>query len=140
MSADRGFHQHRLEFTDDVGRLETELALLWEKENAAVHGTDHGLGLLQNLCVSRGNHPFQLFSGAKIIHKVTDDERRVVATVVQWLGTNIGRAFLETAFRNAGWEITMRPAATPTPQRCPDCGKTEHISGECPARTDSGYY
>ena len=42
-------------------------------------------------------------------HQVTDSERMVAATVVQWLGTNVGRGFLYEAFRRAGWVIKMEP-------------------------------
>jgi hypothetical protein len=95
-----GFHAKRTEFKDDTGRLEKSLANLWNKENQPKKNVNFGMGILQDLCYKhRGEY-----------HCVIDEEHRaVVATIIQWLGTNIGRCFLEQAFREAGWKIVMHP-------------------------------
>ena len=48
-----------------------------------------------------------------LVEKITKRDRMIVATVIQWLGTNIGRCFLETAFRKAGWTLKMEPIRKP---------------------------
>lgn len=42
----------------------------------------------------------------KTLLDITPRDRFVVATIIQWLGTNVGSSFLETALNNAGFKIT----------------------------------
>ena len=110
-SADRGLHRTRVEIDDHTGRLEKALADLWESKNIPDPSLNYGCGLLQNLCLRGSRYALSPSDRVQVLHKVTDDERRVVATVVQWLGTPVGRCFLEEAFRKAGWSISMQPNA-----------------------------
>ena len=39
---------------------------------------------------------------------ITQRDALVAATVVQWIGTNVGRSFLTEAFRDVGYEVVLR--------------------------------
>lgn len=100
-SKNTGFHEKRTKINDSTGKLEKSLADLWDKENIPNRNVNYGMGILQDLCYNNR-------CGDYYAH-IDEDTRAVVATVVQWLGTNIGRCFLEQAFREADWTIIMHP-------------------------------
>lgn len=108
-SADRGIFYDRTKINDHVGRLEKALAEKWEEDNKPNAGLNFGNGTLQDLFCRRGQVLYDME------HEITASERMVAATVVQWLGTNIGRCFIESAFRRAGWSIQMKPNAGALP-------------------------
>ena len=72
----------------------------WESENEPLHYINNGHGLLQDLFIERKG-----FTDRTMIHEITEDERMVCATVVQWLGTNCGMSFLGRALNQCGYEI-----------------------------------
>lgn len=82
------------------GPLEKAFADLWEKENEMDSNINYGNGVLQGLFSERAR--WQIIHR----HEVSDDERMIAATVVQWLGTNCGRAFMEEALGKCGLKIT----------------------------------
>ncbi len=95
----RGNCYNRTEFNP----VEKALADHWESENARAHNVNYGQGILQDLF----GEPHPVF-GSRIpsfIHVVTPTERWIVATVIQWLGTNCGQSFLQEAFAKAGLKI-----------------------------------
>lgn len=98
-------HKNRGRFYDRTKHnpLEKALADGWEKENVRRPNVNLGQGILQDLFIERGDH---VALSNKLVHRITDDERMVAATVVQWLGTNCGRCFLEECLRECGYEIT----------------------------------
>jgi hypothetical protein len=98
---DRGYYYERTKHNP----LEKALADGWEKENIPQAGRNYGHGLLQDLFMER-ERPF--IRSAKPIHRITDDERMIAATVVQWLGTNCGRSFLEECMKEAGYEFVRK--------------------------------
>ncbi len=88
------YSQNRLGINDYTGRCEQALHDLWQKENAENNPwtCNENLGLLQELIRHR----------PEIADKyLTTRERKLIATVIQWLGTNCGRAFLDSANYNA---------------------------------------
>lgn len=91
---DRGYQYQRTEHD----RLEKAFADLWEARNGNRVGIDFGHGILQDLFMGKNGWT----------HIVTDQERYVAATVVQWLGTNCGFAFLQEALAKVGHRITGR--------------------------------
>jgi hypothetical protein len=74
--------------------LEKAFADHWEVQNNTRTSSYHGVGLLQALFHSAGHE-----------HHVTASERFVVATVVQWLGTNVGFGFLMSVLRKSNMRI-----------------------------------
>ncbi len=74
----------------------------WLQENAPVTGVNNGHGILQDLFISRGENMF----GRKVIEEINNRDRMIVATVIQWLGSNIGICFLNEALSRFGAKIT----------------------------------
>lgn len=83
--------------------LEKALADHWESENERRSHINFGQGVLQDLF----GRPHDKFGHRlpSFIHIITAKERWVVATVIQWLGTNCGQSFLGEAFKKAGFKI-----------------------------------
>ncbi len=66
----------------------------WQQENAPVAGVNCGHGILQDLFIESGD--LMGFS-KKVIEKINNRDRMIVATVIQWLGSNVGMCFLNEA-------------------------------------------
>jgi hypothetical protein len=77
----------------------------WEEENEERAWLNHGNGILQDLFID--NH-------GNWVHEITDQERVVAATVVQWLGTNCGWAWLEETLKQC--EYKLEPI-----EKCNEC-------------------
>jgi hypothetical protein len=77
----KGKHQHR--FKDNP--LEKVFAEKWEKLNTDHLGQLDGFGTLDYMLAEDNNHPRG---------EVTDRDREVTATVIQWLGSPIGQSFV----------------------------------------------
>lgn len=92
-----GFWKSRLGKKDFTGRWEQAFSDEWARENSEDSGVAEGVGLLQclvNQLVRSGEIPGNYF--------LTERERRLCGTVIQWLGTNCGRGFLEAVFVRVG--------------------------------------
>ena len=79
----------------------------WSKENKKNPGTNYGHGILQDLFFS--GHVFASILSTDIpkCHLViTKRDRLIVATVIQWLGTNVGFCWLRETLKIAGYKIT----------------------------------
>ena len=77
--------------------LERAFAHEWEKRNTDPMCTsiNFGMGTLQDLMVRNGTGNF-------IEYYITPREAKIVATVIQWLGTSVGFAFILTALEQCG--------------------------------------
>lgn len=95
-----GFHFDRTRLDDRTGRLEKALADEWARENE----TRYNYGILQLLMLQAAPK-----EGPEFDPWLTERERKIVAMVVQWLGTNCGRSFLYEASRRAGKEFECYP-------------------------------
>jgi len=112
---DRGYKYERV--FQSNGDLEKAFADLWEEANGSNRGAvNFGQGLLQDLFMERDT-----FNWASCVHQITDNERYVAATVVQWLGTNCGFAFLMEALRKAGYRIVDEREPNTTTYKVPKC-------------------
>lgn len=89
---------HRTQWND----LEKVLARKWHEENKPRPGTNYGQGILQDLFITGGDN---IFTFPRVFHHVTNLERFVAATVIQWIGTNCGLGFLREALREVGLHI-----------------------------------
>ncbi len=96
---DRGDYYKRTEFNP----LEKALADQWESDNVPRSHINFGQGILQDLFGIP--HPTFGHRMASFSHIIQPKERWVVATVIQWLGTNCGQSFLHEAFKKAGFKI-----------------------------------
>lgn len=96
----------------------------WEKECAAVRGTNYGQGILQDLMLVPNNHApdrfkglwptFDVFGwwGVRWAFVINQRDATIAATVVQWLGTNCGFCFLEKVLRRCGYRLVRDKCAT----------------------------
>lgn len=75
----------------------------WLRENKIRPGFNSGHGILQGLFIDYKD-PFSSFSGKQVL-EITPRDRQVVATVIQWLGSNVGFCFLEETLKDCGYVI-----------------------------------
>ncbi len=109
----RGLHSHRLRPEANCPR-EVAFAEEWEKENNRDQFTTRA-SLLQQLMLLYSEHPRRGFFrdylcafGApyrKVAFRIRRRDAVIVATIIQWLGSNIGFCFLEMALRRCGYKI-----------------------------------
>jgi hypothetical protein len=76
---------------------------VWIKENMPLGYINQGHGILQNLFIETA--PPSAIKCNKIIHRITPKERMIVATVIQWLGSNCGMGFLHEVLSKFGYVI-----------------------------------
>lgn len=76
----------------------------WLQENAPVSGVNCGHGILQDLFIEN-NNPLGTMSRGKVIEEISSRDRMIVATVIQWLGSNCGMCFLNEALSRFGARI-----------------------------------
>lgn len=77
----------------------------WLKENLPEPGINYGRGVLQDLfTATRDNNPTKQ---QIILEEMTNRDRMIVATVIQWLGSNCGMAFLGDSLGRFGAKIIM---------------------------------
>lgn len=101
----RSLDYRRVEWDKANGRgdsLEVAFADVWEDENQARPGLNFGHGILQDLMFKRDCSPLPRTVCRMIIGQ---RDAAIVATVVQWLGTNVGGGFLHKVFQRAGWRL-----------------------------------
>jgi hypothetical protein len=75
----------------------------WLKENKIDFGLNSGRGILQGLFADNNQHKPALMRGFDI--EITKRERMIAATVIQWLGSNVGFCFLQETLKDCGYEI-----------------------------------
>lgn len=84
------YWKHRIsdETPEDWKRIEKALADEWAEWNDPKRYG--GMGILQDLMLGT----YKLENPEEFDPWVSDRERKIVATIVQWMGTNVGRSFL----------------------------------------------
>ena len=104
-----GHSSHRL--TSKHGGVERSFAKIWRKINTPTPGLHGGQGILQAL----------LDADCGLL---SEREHRIVATVIQWLGSAIGSGFLDEVNAESGDQVRayLRPRSTPStiPATTPD--------------------
>ena len=106
-----GIHRKRL---NKHNPREVAFSKAWKEENIP---RSDGTFLLQKLMFDFSNKPEEGFYAVgslllregivyeKLIHEVTQRDAKVVATVIQWLGTNCGLSFLSQALKKCNLKI-----------------------------------
>lgn len=83
---------------------EEVIAGLWEEANRALQ--PHRGGILHDLMARQKGGPIDLpLWMCRAAFRLTNRDRAIVATVVQWLGTNVGWCFLERCVRACGYRL-----------------------------------
>lgn len=99
--------QHKgLRFTrTEQNPREAAFQKFWEAENteSIKYNGSNEVDLLQFLFTEYVGTLF--FHWRKRAKTITDRERMIVATVIQWFGSNVGFCFLERMLKSAGYEI-----------------------------------
>lgn len=88
----------------DTPTLEESFAYEWEAENVPQPGVNQGHGVLQNLMFDPTSGRGWRSDGV-CREVITQRDARIVATIVQWLGTNVGSGFLHRVFEKAGYQL-----------------------------------
>ena len=108
-----GVHVKRL--NKEHNPREVAFFKLWQKENHYDQNSK-GVSLLQHLMIERASEPkegfVRDFSGMsvfgqymKVHHHINQKEAEIVATTIQWLGSNVGMCFLGQALKECGKKI-----------------------------------
>lgn len=79
----------------------------WQHENDVTEklATNFGFGILQDLLIAKGR--VGTFERRAVI-RITPTHRFVVATVIQWLGSNVGFSFLQNCLEKCGYDLVKR--------------------------------
>lgn len=110
----KGLNQHRLK----QNPLENAYAIAWENENIGRTGRPDGRGYLDYLLAENRNDP---------MGEVTDRDRVVAATVIQWLGSPVGSSFVQRVLS----EFERAQAEQEAEGRCYRCWH-KYCDGHCP--------
>ena len=78
----------------------------WVKQNQPNAGINYGHGVLQDLFFIEDEK--SQFRNPKCHTVINERDRFIVATVIQWLGTNVGMSFLESALNKCGHRIEKK--------------------------------
>lgn len=105
---DIGYMHHRIRYDSQPISMERLYAREWRKECKKKAWLNNGHGLLQDLFIFDNTFQKGVFGRKEYIHKLTKMERVIVATVIQWLGTNCGRCFIEKVLNKAGYKIVKK--------------------------------
>lgn len=105
---DLAHEQHRGYFEERCNHNPREKAFRdhWLKENDPRAGVNHGNGILQDLFIAVDNKS-PLFS-RRYLELIQPRDCAIVATAIQWLGTNVGWCFLEETMKDCGYHIMNR--------------------------------
>jgi len=109
----KGYCHSRTKFVDPINNdpnREKAFSQNWRKVNKKQAGINYGLGVLQDLLIEQPVNPIK---PARMILKVSRRERFIVATVIQWLGSNCGFIFLDEALKKCGYKIVKDEKKTP---------------------------
>ncbi len=98
-SENLGWKTNRLKF--DPNDKENAFSQHWKEENRKNRGMNYGRGILQDLFFEKSDS----MHTPKCFLKITNRDRLVTATVIQWLGTNVGFCWLREALKKAGYEV-----------------------------------
>ena len=102
-SKNLGWKTERLKF--DKKDIENALSKHWQKENKKRPGINFGYGILQDLFFETIGNPLNILARTICHLRINNRDRLIAATVIQWLGTNVGFCWLKEALKNAGYKI-----------------------------------
>ena len=99
----QGLDRHRLK-NPECSKLERAFADAWEDKNKP-GPLDFGHGILQDLMFR--NRPGEIVDRhfKRVPFWITQREAVIVATIIQWLGTNCGFGFLRTVLQKCDYAI-----------------------------------
>lgn len=87
------------------GRMEKAFAEHWDREQKPKAYVNYGVGALAWIVTGRFEKNIFGHDWTPHPEELTQRDATVAASVVQWLGTNVGFCFLEETLRDAGYRI-----------------------------------
>lgn len=132
----RGMSYRRIEHS----HREHAFAKAWERENTPTVGAGlRDFGVVQALMFNQNPHA----AGAPRAHPcfwweyplrfwITNKEAAIAATVIQWLGSNVGFDFLRRTLAACGYKVVRDPEWLAAPDLCELCkgrGRIARIDG-----------
>lgn len=94
----RGYYYDRIKHESSA--REKAFIDAWEKECELRPGINSGFGLLQDLFIDE----IGSFLNEKVKYVITQHDAWIVATAIQWLGSNVGMCFFGEVFEKMGYE------------------------------------
>ena len=85
---------------------ERVIAAMWQKECRRDASVNSGLGIAQGLLTKASEYFFQPHGG--FVAVLGNREAMIAATMIQWLGTNVGMCFVTEALRRMGYKVEKR--------------------------------
>lgn len=98
-----GYMHHRMKYDCEQSQREKALARAWRKENMCRSWLNSGFGILQDLFINT-EHKDRTYHFPITI--ITNRDRVIAATVIQWLGSNCGFAWLNDVMKKCGYKIS----------------------------------
>lgn len=92
-----GYRVERIESND----REKAFFEQWLKENEPIAGLNNGNGILQDLFIENDG----FLGHRRTVEFINERDRYIVATIIQWLGSNVGMGFLHAALQRFGARI-----------------------------------
>jgi len=86
----------------NLGEREKAFASHWEEENKKNPMLNSGQGILQNKFIIGEPYNYKRILNILPLHRL------IVATVIQWLGSNCGFCFLEECLDKCGYRIVKK--------------------------------
>lgn len=77
---------------------------VWMHKNYPNPHTNDGQGILQGLFIENKGEIFAL-PGGRVVERINNRDRMIVATIIQWLGSNVGMGFLHEVLHIFGAHI-----------------------------------
>lgn len=68
----------------------------WRKNNTKCSWINRGNGILQDLFIA---------DDGSWHHVMSPNDKLIASTIIQWLGSNCGMAFMEEALKDCGYKI-----------------------------------
>jgi hypothetical protein len=102
------------------GQINLEKIFMEEWDSLNLPKRFHGMGIAQALMIIRDKEakefdgPDKDFTHVRsfcsherevCVYDLTEREQRIIATIIQWLGTNVGFSFLSTCLKKANYDI-----------------------------------
>lgn len=125
LEQNRGVGHERVKYKFINKRINPELVFQqeWDKINRNRPEINHGIGIAQRLLIvpEQMAHKFNgpnrddiemysdLLKKEICIYKLTLREQKIIASIIQWLGTNCGFGFLMTCLERCGYNIDYIP-------------------------------
>jgi hypothetical protein len=133
LDQNRGVGHERVNYNFMDGRVNPELVFQqeWDKRNRNIPGLNDSIGTAQRLMIVpepmadsfKGpqrddmERYFNINQKEICIYNLTLREQKIIATIIQWLGTNVGFSFLTECLDKCGYHIVRKEKEIPLKEK-----------------------